>query len=188
VEGSTDDRLSCDARGGDHVSDVGDDRLVRRDLEGQAGTRIARRPVPFDVRRVDHPLGVVLTLGGELDLATVPALREQLDRAMRGKGAVVIDLSALRFIDLSGLRVLVRADRQLRASGGQLVLVYGSRGVRRVFELTSLDRYFASCDAPGAALRTARERRIGSRRIPKSAANQQTAAELDRELPGAMWS
>jgi anti-anti-sigma factor len=143
--------------------------------------------VPFDVRHADHPLGAVLTLGGELDLATAPLLQEQLERAIRGEGAVVIDLSGLQFIDSSGLNVLVRAERQMRASGRQLVLVYGSPGVRRVFELTSLDGYFASCDSPGAALRTARGRRVGSRRIPKPAADQH-AGELERELPGAMSS
>jgi anti-anti-sigma factor len=166
-----------------------DEGLGREGLEGQAGARVEPTPAPFDIRRVDHPLGVVvLTLGGELDLATVPLLQEQLDRAGRGRGAVVIDLSGLRFIDSSGLHMLVRAERQLRASGGQLVLVRGPRAVRRVFELTGLDRYFAWCDFPSAALRTALDRRIGSRRIPKPAANRQTAAELDRELGGVMWS
>jgi anti-sigma B factor antagonist len=151
------------------------------------GGRVAD-PAPFDVRHADHPLGTVLTLDGELDVATAPLLQQPVDRALRGNGVVVIDLSGLRFIDSSGLNVLVLAERQLRASGRQLVLVYGSRTVRRVFELTSLDRYFASCDSPGAALRTARERRIGSRRIPKSAANRETAGELDHERPGTIWS
>jgi stage II sporulation protein AA (anti-sigma F factor antagonist) len=140
------------------------------------------------VRHADHPLGAVLTLAGELDLVTAPLLQKQLDRAMRGKGTLVIDLSGLRFIDSSGLNVLVRAERQLRASARQLVLVRGPWSVRRVFELTSLDGYFAWCDSPGAALRTARERRIGSRRIPKAAANRQTGSEIDHQLPGAMWS
>ena len=187
MERLTDDRLNR-AAAGDHVADSAEHRLVSTDLEGQAGTRVELAPAPFDVRRVDHPLGVVLTLGGELDLATVPLLQEQLDRAGRGRGAVVIDLSGLRFIDSSGLRMMVRAERQLRASGGRLVLVRGPRAVRRVFELAGLDRYFAWCDFPSAALRTALDRRIGSRRIPKPAANRQTAAELDRELGGVMWS
>ena len=79
--GSTDEGFSRDAPG-DHIADLADDRPVRTDLDGQAGNvRRTRRPSPFDVRRVDHPLGVVLTLGGELDLATVPMLQEHLDRA-----------------------------------------------------------------------------------------------------------
>ena len=107
--------------------------------------------------------------------------------AMRGKGAVVIDLSGLRFIDSSGLRVLVRAERELRDSGGQLVLVRGPRAVRRVFALTSLDRHFAWCDFPSAALRTALDATYRGPADPQPGANRQTAAELDRDLPGVIF-
>jgi anti-sigma B factor antagonist len=165
VEGSTDGGLVRGV-GGDRVVDLADHHVVTTDLEVQARARVAPTPARFEVRRVDHPFGVVLTLRGELDLATAPVLQERLDRAMRGGAAVVIDLSGLRFIDSCGLGILVRAERQLRGSGGQLVLVRGPRAVHRAFELTSLDSHFELCDSPSAALRTALERRIGSRRIP----------------------
>jgi anti-anti-sigma factor len=168
MEGSTDEGL---LRGvaGDRVVDLTDHRPARTDLEVQAGTRVEAMPARLDVRRVDDPLGVVLTLAGELDLATVPVLQERLDHAMRGQAAVVIDLSRMRFIDSSGLDLLVRAERQLRGSGGQLVLVRGPRAVHRIFALTSLDSHFEFSDSPSAALRTALVRRIGARRIPKPA-------------------
>lgn len=181
MEGLTDEGLSRDAAG-DLVAGLADHRLVGTDLEGQGGARVELSGVPFDVRRIDHPLGVVLILGGELDLATVSELREQLDEAVRSRGAVVIDLSGLRFIDSSGLHMLVGAEQDLGAGGGQLVLVRGPRAVHRVFELTGLDRCFAWCDSPSAGLRTAHERRTGTRRITESAADQQIAAELEREL------
>ncbi len=168
MEGSIDEGLLRDA-GGDRIVHLADYRAVTADLEVQAGTRVEATPARLDVRRVDHPLGVVLTLGGELDLATVPVLRERLDHAMRGKAAVVIDLSRLRFIDSAGLALLVGAERHLRDSGVQLVLVRGPRAVHRVFALTSLDSHFEFCDSPSAALRTALVRRIGAGRIPRPA-------------------
>lgn len=168
MEGSTAEGLLRDAAG-DRIVDLADHRPVTTDLEIQAGTPVEATPARLDVRRVDHPLGVVLTLAGELDLATAPVLQERLDAALRGKAAVVIDLSRLRFIDSSGLGMLVRAERQLRDSGGQLVLVRGPRAVHRPFELTSLDSHFEFCDSPSAAIRTAFVRRIESRRIPKPA-------------------
>ena len=149
--GSHDEGFSVDAPS-DHTADMsGRPPGEPTDLDGQAGTLSEPTPVPFHVRRVDHPLGVVLILGGDLDLATVPLLQEHLDRAMRSGAVVVIDLAGLGFIDSSGLEVLVRADRQLRASGGQLVLLGGSRAVYRVFELAGVDRYFAWFDSPNAA-------------------------------------
>jgi anti-anti-sigma factor len=72
--------------------------------------------------------------------------KERLDHAMRRKAAVVIDLSRLRFIDSAGLDLLVRAERQLRDSGVQLVLVRGPQAVHRRFALTSLDSHFEFCD------------------------------------------
>ncbi|HET7048968.1 MAG TPA: STAS domain-containing protein [Solirubrobacteraceae bacterium] len=168
MEGSTDEGVLRDVAA-DRIVDPADDRPVTADLEVQAGTRAEEPPARLDVRRVDHPLGVVLTLRGELDLATAPVLQERLDHAMRGKAAVVIDLSRLRFIGSCGLDLLVRAERHLRDSGVQLVLVRGPRAVHRVFALTSLDSHFEFCDSPSAALRTALVRRIEARRIPQPA-------------------
>jgi RNA polymerase sigma-B factor len=164
MEGSVDEGLGRDAAG-DHAGQLADHRLVRTNLENEAETRVEPVPAQLEVRRVDHPLGLVLTLAGELDLATVSLLQEQLDQAMRGSRVVVIDLSALRFMDSSALQVLVRAEQQLRASDGQLTLVYGPRAVRRVFENHELDRYFTWCDSLGSAFQIALDRRTGSQRI-----------------------
>jgi anti-sigma B factor antagonist len=170
MERSTDEGLLGDP-GDDRIVEVTDHRPVATDPELQAGTRVEATPARLDVRRVDHPLGIVLTLAGELDLATAPVLRERLDAALHGGAVVVIDLSRLRFIDSSGLGMLVGAERQLRESGGQLVLVRGPRAAHRPFELTGLDSYFEFCDSPSAALRGALVRRIESRRIPKPTRN-----------------
>ena len=177
MEGSTGEGLLRDV-GGDRIVDLADHRPVTTGLGVQAGTWVEATPARLDVRRVDHPLGVVLTLGGELDLAAVPVLQERLDDAMRGKAAVIIDLSRVSFIDSAGLGLLVRAERQLRDSGVQLVLVRGPRAVRRVFALTRLDSHFEFCDSPSAALRTVLVRRIGARRIRKP-------ARTDRRRPGS---
>ena len=185
MERSSDEGL-IRAVAGDRVVDFADSHVVTSDLEVRAGTPIEPTPAGLEVRRVDHPLGVVLTVRGELDLLAAPVLQEWLDRAMRARAAVVIDLSGLRFIDSSGLQLLVRAERQLRDSGGQLVLVRGPQAVHRLFELTSLDSRFEFCDSTSEALRTP-VRRVGSAdREP--GANRQTAAELDRDLGGVSWS
>lgn len=187
MEGSTDEGVLGDVAG-DRIVDLADDWLVTADLGVWAGTQAEVTPAWLDVRRVDHPRGVVLTLGGELDIASVPALQERLDRAMCGKAAVVIDLSGLRFIDSSGLDLLVRTERHLRDSGARLVLVRGPRAVHRVFALTRLDSHFEFCDSPSAALRTVVGRRKWSPADPPAGSNRQTAAELDRDLPGVTWS
>jgi anti-anti-sigma factor len=80
---------------------------------------------------------LVLTLSGELDLASAPALERQLDDARDvGVPRVVVDLSGLEFFDSAGLHVLLDAHRRLRGNGQGLVLRRGPRAVQRMFELT----------------------------------------------------
>lgn len=62
----------------------------------------------------------VVAWGGEIDLATAPrALREVL-RGARGGRSVVVDLSAVEFMDARGLGVLVRSRRALQRVGAEL--------------------------------------------------------------------
>jgi anti-anti-sigma factor len=83
---------------------------------------------------------VVLRLRGELDLATVSELSEQLGRAEHDASVVVVDLSGLEFMDSTGVSVLANTDRRARERGRRFVVVRGGRQVQRVLELTGLDR------------------------------------------------
>jgi anti-anti-sigma factor len=82
-----------------------------------------------------------LELFGELDLATAATLEDELKSAeASGAQAIVLDLSGLTFMDSTGLRTILDADRRLRRIGRRLCLVRGPRSVDRVFTLTGADR------------------------------------------------
>jgi anti-sigma B factor antagonist len=84
-----------------------------------------------------------LAVTGELDLAGIPALEEALGglEAARPE-AIVLDLTALEFLDSSGLRCLVRANARVRESGGRLAIVMTPGGrVAQTISLTGLDDY-----------------------------------------------
>jgi anti-sigma B factor antagonist len=81
-----------------------------------------------------------VTLSGELDLASAPYLQQILDQLCRdGFPEVVLDLAGLKFLGVVGLEVFLRADDQLRATGGRLILNRPGRLVRRVLAITELD-------------------------------------------------
>ena len=84
--------------------------------------------------------GVVeVTLSGELDLAAAPSVRDILNRAVgSGVGTVRVDVSAVTFLDSTGLNVLVDAWRQARGLGVSFVLTAPPANVRRVFDITNL--------------------------------------------------
>jgi anti-anti-sigma factor len=86
----------------------------------------------------------IAQLIGEVDIASVPALREQLLRLLRpGSSRLVIDLSEVSFCDASGLAVLVSTARRARLLGGFLHLAAMSPQVSRALQLAGLLRNFA---------------------------------------------
>jgi anti-anti-sigma factor len=75
-----------------------------------------------------------LSLAGELDFLSVPAVWSTLQPHLGGDGDVVIDVAGVSFIDAAGCRLLIRAAEAL---GGprRLVLVGGSAHLLRVLEI-----------------------------------------------------
>jgi anti-sigma B factor antagonist len=85
----------------------------------------------------------VVSVSGELDLASVEPLERELESVVeRGALRVIVDLTAVTFIDSVSLGVLVRDAKRVRDNGGTFVLVAGDPRIRRVFEITGLDRMF----------------------------------------------
>jgi len=84
----------------------------------------------------------VLTVSGELDAYTGPALRTAILDLLAHHHALVIDMTGLGFLDSSGLGILVSALRRIRNVGGELKLVIDSDSIRKLMRLTALDLVF----------------------------------------------
>jgi anti-sigma B factor antagonist len=85
----------------------------------------------------------LISLSGEIDLHAAPRLDEELYQAIAaGARRIVVDLTAATFIDSSVLGLLLRAATRLRETGGELVIVCDRGTIRRVFEVSGLDRTF----------------------------------------------
>ena len=96
----------------------------------------------LDTRVVETGSTVLVALSGELDLATAPQLRSCLAPLVTARTApdeLVLDLSALTFLDASGISALLTVQRALAARGGRLALRSPSRLVRRVVKVLDLD-------------------------------------------------
>lgn len=100
-------------------------------------------PASFRCEIVPEDGRVLVRLGGELDMSTVPILEARLREALDGGGRrLVVDLRGLDFIDSTGLTLLVRWGRGAEQDGYELALVRGEARVHRLFELTGLDSRF----------------------------------------------
>lgn len=92
-----------------------------------------------------HPMDdvVVVATRGELNAVTSPTLRERLTSEIEaGARAIVVDLSAVTFIDSSGLSALLAGLKRISARQGQLIVSGVSEHTRLIFELTQADRVF----------------------------------------------
>ncbi|MCQ3810795.1 MAG: STAS domain-containing protein [Acidimicrobiia bacterium] len=94
----------------------------------------------------------ILTVTGEIDMATAPRFRQRL-LAVISTGAqnVVIDLSGVDFIDSTGLGVLMGAAKRVRSSGGDIRLVMAGSRLAELIELTRLDRVLDVFDSVSSA-------------------------------------
>lgn len=97
-------------------------------------------PIAIEVDRQGE--SAVLSVRGDLDVATAPQLRDALVSVIAPRCRVVVDLEAVDFVDSAGLGILVSGLKRARAQGGELELVCTSRSVLRPFEITGLDRVF----------------------------------------------
>ena len=90
----------------------------------------------------DRDTGTV-RVTGEVDLTSAPRLeqtiRELIDGGVR---RLVVDLSSVRFMDSTGLRVLMSSYKRLEEVGGSLVLGRPSEAVRRVLDVSGLNSHF----------------------------------------------
>ncbi|HZD01709.1 MAG TPA: STAS domain-containing protein [Actinomycetes bacterium] len=96
------------------------------------------------VRRHDHL--AVVHVGGEVDLATCPQLRDVLAQLVdRGVYHLVVDLEQVSFLDSSGIGVLIGVLQRVREHGGSVRLTAPSPQVRRVLELTGVTKVLPTC-------------------------------------------
>ena len=101
---------------------------------------------------------IVLTVSGEIDIATAPSLRERLHSLLADeKHRLIIDLDDVGFLDSTALGVLVGALKRARMDDGEVRIACAQPRVLKVFEITRLDSAFDLFDSVEEAVRGARE-------------------------------
>lgn len=96
----------------------------------------------MDTRTVDQALPAI-ELEGEVDVYTAPQLKQQMITLLEsGAKGMIVDLTKVDYLDSTALGVLIGGLKRMRETDGNLVLVCPSPRIRRVFEITGLDKIF----------------------------------------------
>ncbi|HEX8074873.1 MAG TPA: STAS domain-containing protein [Thermoleophilaceae bacterium] len=96
---------------------------------------------------------VRIAVGGELDLSSALTFDEEVRRAEERRPAtLILDLRRLRFMDSTGLRLIMSAQARAAKRGRRLAIVLGSDAVRRIFRLAGVNRHLEIVDHPSAVV------------------------------------
>lgn len=121
-----------------------------------SGYRLTNALPDHDVQVMDHsracqsllritivvgtPLSMVIEMDGEIDLSTIGRMRAALLDAIGASTSVGVDLSRVGYIGAAGISVLLAAHRHAVRAGSTLVVLRPSAVVRRVLEVTGVER------------------------------------------------
>jgi stage II sporulation protein AA (anti-sigma F factor antagonist) len=114
----------------------------------------AAEPVRFEDLEIEartHRRTALVALRGELDLVTVSKVSEVLDGLepqANGVRHVVLDLRGLTFMDLPGLRELIRQNEYARSNRHNLAVVRGTFPIERLLDLTGVKEQLVLVDDP----------------------------------------
>ncbi|HET8977721.1 MAG TPA: STAS domain-containing protein [Solirubrobacteraceae bacterium] len=103
-------------------------------------------------------------VAGELDLASAVPMLDAVRAALRSRPQTLeLDLSAVTFIDVAGLRAVITCRRMAVAHDARLVLVDPSHAVRRLVEMVGLGALFGvEAGEPADAALADRARRLAA--------------------------
>lgn len=100
----------------------------------------------------DGPTAVV-TIGGDIDIETAPALRNHgLELIARGHPHLILDLTHVTFCDSSGLNALIGILRCAMAANGSLTLAAVPARMVRMLDLTGISTALPSYPSTDAAM------------------------------------
>jgi len=85
----------------------------------------------------------IIDLEGEVDVYTAPELKRQMISLLdAGAVQIVVDLTKVEYLDSMALGVLIGGLKRLRERDGNLYLICPTPRIRRIFEITGLDKIF----------------------------------------------
>ena len=100
-----------------------------------------------------EPDRVRVEVSGELDLSSALVFEEELRRIEETSAPplLVLDLRLLKFMDSTGLRLILSAHARAVNRGRKLAIVEGCEAIRRIFRITGVIERLNVVDAPVGA-------------------------------------
>ncbi len=90
----------------------------------------------------DNEKNYTLYVVGEIDLNTVDILENAINQALEKKKNLIIDMTDVKFIDSTGIGLLVQTYKKLKQDNNTITVLNARENVRKVFKITCLEETF----------------------------------------------
>jgi anti-sigma B factor antagonist len=115
--------------------------------------RVSELDIKVNVRKAPGDRYVV-DLSGEIDVYTSPKVKDAVGELIdRGVYYLVINLEKVRYIDSTGLGVLIGGLKRVREHGGSVNLVCTNPQIKKIFDITGLVKIFGIFESEEGALK-----------------------------------
>ncbi len=109
--------------------------------------------IKISIRKANDATSVI-ELVGEIDVYTSPKVKDAVSGLIdSGIYNIIIDLAQVKYIDSTGLGVLIGGLKRVREHGGSVHLICNNPQIRKIFDITGLVKIFGIFDTEEAALR-----------------------------------
>ena len=104
------------------------------------------------ISREDLPAAALVRLSGEVDLDSTGALRDALDAIIHQRRNIILDCSALSYIDSAGFHILFRARQELKRSGCEMLIAAPSPTLQHSFKIINIEKHIHCVPSVAEAL------------------------------------
>jgi len=99
----------------------------------------------MDIKIINKEIkgGYILSVQGEIDVYTSPKVKESINSLIeQSVYNIVVNLEEVRYIDSTGLGVLIGALKRVRENNGNISLVCSNPQIKKIFQITGLVKIF----------------------------------------------
>ncbi len=94
----------------------------------------------MEIRKETANNSMSLRLKGRLETSTASKLEEIVENELGEITALTVNMAQVEYVSSAGLRVLLAAEKKMKAKGGTLVVEEAVPAVRDVFKITGFDK------------------------------------------------
>ena len=97
----------------------------------------------MEIKTREEKEAIIIALEGEVDISVTDPIREKFKKLTDEKRkSILVNMTGVPYIDSSGLGMLVETMQEAGKYGGEIKLVGLTADVKKVFELTRLNKFF----------------------------------------------